>query len=679
MDAAVAPTCTKTGLTAGSHCKVCNTVIAEQTIVPAKGHTEVIDAAVEPTCTASGLTEGKHCSVCNTVIVEQTIVPAKGHTEVIDAAVEPTCTASGLTEGKHCSVCNTVLVKQTTVPAKGHTEVIDAAVEPTCTATGLTAGKHCAVCNTVLVAQTTVPAKGHTEVIDAAVEPTCTKTGLTAGSHCKVCNTVIVEQTIVPAKGHTEVIDAAVEATCTATGLTEGKHCSVCNTVLVKQTTVPAKGHTEVIDAAVEPTCTATGLTAGKHCAVCNTVLVAQTTVPAKGHTEVIDAAVEPTCTKTGLTAGSHCKVCNTVIVEQTIVPATGHTEVTDAAVEPTLVKTGLTEGKHCDVCGAILVPQQTLDMLPIQVRYNCAFGSDLSMVYAVSQADLAGCTDIRLTVEREQYTGNAPTGTAAQTLLPTAYTIGGAAYYRFDYEGIGASMMGDSLQATLHFVYEGAAYSRDLGTHDLMQYAVERLRTSTSDAYRTLMADLLAYGAAAQTYLGYRTDASVDRELSDAEKALAAREYASLAGIPEGGDTGTYPAAITQKEFRIDDRIALYLATDLAKDSDLSDVTLRIRYTDRFGNAAERQVSGTTFVYSEEAGGYTVYFDELKASELRSVLTLTLMKGGTETSRTVQYSFDTYVERQFAADTDAAYRALLESTLRYADSARNYFTQDGK
>ena len=560
-----------------------------------------------------------------------------------------------------------------------HTEVIDAAVEPTCTATGLTEGKHCSVCNTVLVKQTTVPAKGHTEVIDAAVEPTCTKTGLTEGKHCSVCNTVIVEQTIVPAKGHTEVIDAAVEATCTVMGLTEGKHCSVCNTVLVEQTTVPAKGHTEVIDAAVEATCTATGLTEGKHCSVCNTVLVEQTTVPAKGHTEVIDAAVEPTCTATGLTEGKHCSVCNTIIVEQTIVPATGHTEVTDAAVEPTLVKTGLTEGKHCDVCGAILVPQQTLDMLPIQVRYNCAFGSDLSMVYAVSQADLAGCTDIRLTVEREQYTGNAPTGTAAQTLLPTAYTIGGAAYYRFDYEGIGASMMGDSLQATLHFVYEGAAYSRDLGTHDLMQYAVERLRTSTSDAYRTLMADLLAYGAAAQTYLGYRTDASVDRELSDAEKALAAREYASLAGIPEGGDTGTYPAAITQKEFRIDDRIALYLATDLAKDSDLSDVTLRIRYTDRFGNAAERQVSGTTFVYSEEAGGYTVYFDELKASELRSVLTLTLMKGGTEISRTVQYSFDTYVERQFAADTDAAYRALLESTLRYADSARNYFTQDGK
>ena len=557
-----------------------------------------------------------------------------------------------------------------------HTAVADAAVPATCTATGLTAGKHCSVCNTELVKQTIIPAKGHTEVIDAAVEPTCTKTGLTEGKHCSVCDTELVKQTIIPAKGHTEAIDAAVEPTCTKTGLTEGKHCSVCNTELVKQTIIPAKGHTEVIDAAVEPTCTKTGLTEGKHCSVCDTELVKQTIIPAKGHTEVIDAAVEPTCTKTGLTEGKHCSVCDTELVKQMIIPAKGHNEVIDAAVEPTLVKTGLSEGKHCSVCNEILVQQKTLDMLPIQVRYNCAFGSDFSMVYAVPLADLAGCTDIRLTVERERYEGNTPAGTDTRTLLPTAYTIGGAAYDRFDYNGIGASMMGDSLTATLHFVYDGAAYSRDLGTHDLKQYALGRLRNSASEDYRTLMADLLSYGAAAQTYLGYRNNAPVNVDLNDTEKTLTNRAYAPLTGAQDDGDTGTYPAAITQKEFRLGDKIALYLATDLDKDSDLSDVTLRIRYTDRLGNAVERRVSGATFAYSEAAGGYTVYFDELKASELRSVLTLTLVRGGTQISRTVQYSFDTYVESLFAAGIDPAYKALLENTLRYADSARKYFAQ---
>ncbi len=42
-------------------------------------HTVEIDEAVEPTCDKTGLTEGSHCSVCGTVIVEQEVIPAKGH------------------------------------------------------------------------------------------------------------------------------------------------------------------------------------------------------------------------------------------------------------------------------------------------------------------------------------------------------------------------------------------------------------------------------------------------------------------------------------------------------------------------------------------------------------------------------------------------------------------------
>ena len=638
-------------------------------------HTAVVDAAVPATCTATGLTAGKHCAVCNTVLVAQTTVPANGHTEVVDAAVAPTCTATGLTAGKHCAVCNTVIVEQTTIPANGHTEVVDAAVAPTCTKTGLTAGKHCAVCNTVLVEQTTIPANGHTEVVDAAVEPTCTKTGLTEGKHCSVCNTVLVAQTTIPANGHTEVVDAAVEPTCTATGLTAGKHCAVCNTVIVEQTTIPANGHTEVVDAAVAPTCTATGLTAGKHCAVCNTVLVAQTTVPANGHTEVVDAAVEPTCTKTGLTAGKHCAVCNTVLVAQTTIPANGHTEVVDAAVEPTLVKTGLTEGKHCSVCGAILVPQQTLDMLPIEVRHNCVFASDLAMLYAVPQTNLAGCTDISLTVERTRYDGNTAVDTEKKTLLPTTVTIDGAVYYRFDYDAVGAAEMGDTLAATLHFVLDGEACSREVDTYSLAQYAAERLGASASAAYRTLMADFLRYGAATQTYLGYRTDALVDADLGAAETALTDRAYAPLAVTAAAdGDGGAYPAAITELSFGFGDRVTLRVATDLDKGSDLSGVSLRIRYTERRGSVVTRYVSGADFVCSETAGGYTACFDGLRASEFRTVLTLTLMQDGAPISAAVQYSLDDYAASCIADGRDGALVNLIEKTLLYADSAKNYF-----
>ena len=409
---AVAPTCTENGLTEGKKCSECDTVLAEQSTVPATGHsytdnydescnnegcdfirdadcrhsnTETL-AAIAATCIATGLTEGERCNDCQEILTQQEIVPALGH-NYESVVTAPTCTAGGYTTYT-CSACSDSYVADE-VEANGHSEKTLEAVAPTCTATGLTEGKQCTVCSTVLLEQSTVAATGHTytdnydatcnnegcdfvreadcrhsntETI-AATSATCTATGLTEGKRCKDCQEILTQQEIVPSLGHSykSVVTAP---TCTAGGYTTYT-CSACGDSYVADA-VGAKGHSEESIPAVAPICTATGLTEGKKCTVCGTVTVEQQVVSSKGHTNstaVEENVVAATCSKEGsYESVVYCSVCNVEISRITkSIAKKEHTEAIDTSVEATCTVDGLTEGKHCSVCNEILVAQETI------------------------------------------------------------------------------------------------------------------------------------------------------------------------------------------------------------------------------------------------------------------------------------------------------------------------------
>ncbi len=157
-------------------------------------HTYVTDAAVAATCTESGLGEGKHCTGCGEVIAREQI-PALGHHYVAVPAVSPTCVATGLTEGERCDRCGDENVKQEEVTALGHHYVAVSAVSPTCAATGLTEGERCDRCGDEKVKQEVVPKTDqHEEEIIHGKAPTATEPGLTDGERCKVCGKITVQQ-----------------------------------------------------------------------------------------------------------------------------------------------------------------------------------------------------------------------------------------------------------------------------------------------------------------------------------------------------------------------------------------------------------------------------------------------------------------------------------------------------
>ena len=314
----------------------------------AKGHTEVVDAAVAPTCTETGLTEGKHCSVCDEILAEQEVVSALGH-EYTAVVTAPDCVNGGYTTYT-CSACGDTYVADQ-VDALGHTEVVDDAVAPTCTATGLTEGKHCSACGEILVAQNVVPALGHTNadpVVENKVDAGC----VTNGSYdkviyCATCGEELSRETItVTAPGHN--YNAVVTApTCTEGGYTTYT-CSACGDTYVADQ-VAALGHSyDEGVVTVEPSCEGTGVKTFT-CAACGDSYTE--TVDALGH-DYKAVVTAPTCTEGGYTTHSCSRCPASYVTDET--EALGHSYddgvITDA---PTCVDTGV-KVFTCATCGDV-------------------------------------------------------------------------------------------------------------------------------------------------------------------------------------------------------------------------------------------------------------------------------------------------------------------------------------
>ncbi len=135
-------------------------------------HTPVTDKAVPASCTKTGLTKGSHCNDCGAVLVAQEVVPMSKHN-----FASATCT-----EPEKCYMCGT-----TQGEALGHTTAKIMAKDPTCDEDGCTAGEKCEACGKIFEKSETLKKLGHIEV------PVAAKDGLTEGISCSRCNGWVVK------------------------------------------------------------------------------------------------------------------------------------------------------------------------------------------------------------------------------------------------------------------------------------------------------------------------------------------------------------------------------------------------------------------------------------------------------------------------------------------------------
>ncbi len=211
-------------------------------------HTEETIAAVAATCTATGLTEGKKCSVCDEILTAQTVTPIIPHNYE-----NGKCTACGAVDANHthtggtatcqakavCTICNEEYGELAEHSWNGG-EVTKAA---TCTEKGVKT-YTCTVDGCGATKTEDIAMLPHTETEIPPVAATCTTAGSAAGVKCSVCETVLTAPEIISALGHkygtdwtSDVLNHWHECTVCGDKTDTAAHTEDSGTVTVRPTT----------------------------------------------------------------------------------------------------------------------------------------------------------------------------------------------------------------------------------------------------------------------------------------------------------------------------------------------------------------------------------------------------------------------------------------------------------
>ncbi len=499
----------------------------------------------------------------------------------------------------------------------------------------------------------------------------CTAEGLMVYT-CTVCKEVRNET--IAATGHTVVTDPAVAVTCTTDGKTEGSHCSVCQAVIQAQTVIPATGHSyDAGRITTEGTCTTDGI----RTYTCQTCGQEKTeTIPAKGHTEVTVPGTPATCLNSGTTDHVYCSVCNTVLQTAQVLPRLGHDySYTDNG-----------DGTHfgtCDRCGKTLTAahsftngtcvcgakEAVLDE-SIKIYHTLDLASDISITFAVPKTALASYNSYYMECVLPEYEGNAQIGTSTVQIQPVV----SGNYYYFTLTGITAVRMGDMVEAVLHMTKGGAEYISKTDSYSVATYAYAMLTSTTDTKMLSLCADLLRYGAEAQTYKKYRTDALVDAAMTETHRGYLSNTNALSFTVTDSYQGDLTSPAITWvgKTLDLGSKVGMKFVFNAKNYSgNVANLSMKVTYQGSTGETKTVTLTGAE-VYSAASGYYSFTFYGLLASELRTIVDVAIFEGEAQLSETIRYSAESYASKTIGTALEPLTRALFA----YSDSAKAVFAK---
>ena len=221
---------------------------------------------------------------------------------------------------------------------------------------------------------------------------------------------------------------------------------------------------------------------------------------------------------------------------------------------------------------------------------------------------------------------------------------------------------MNDEMTVTLYAQLDGALYCGEELSYSVATYCYNMLGKHGDDEHlRTLLVDILNYGAATQTYTGYNTSSLANASLTTEQKAWASPDRTF-----ETVENNAYEA--------VDTPMAEWYGAGL----DLSE-SIAVRYefdADSIdGLSATITCGGETWqetAFTKNDEGKYVLSVSVNAGYMDAPICVTLCKGGTAVSNTACYSIESYA---YTYGEDAELGALVRAMIKYGDSAKTYIS----
>ena len=235
---------------------------------------------------------------------------------------------------------------------------------------------------------------------------------------------------------------------------------------------------------------------------------------------------------------------------------------------------------------------------------------------------------------------------------------------------------MGSNVTATLSVKKDGDIFTSAEDVYSIKRYATNKLNKSgTPEKLKTLLVDMLNYGAQAQQYFGYNTGDLVNKSLTDEQKALATPFSDSMAVNAEKKVTKTGATAqFSGKNLNLGNNIAIVYFMKFNSGVNKNNVKLELTYTSVTGAKQTVTVPYSKFTKGDYEGEMRYDFAGLSAKDSMQAVTAVIKEGTKEISDKLTYSIPTYAGKKLANSTNESLKEIIRSMLGYYTSAKNYF-----